>query len=148
MLKHWKLLLGLGAGFWAVMFIGVSALIVSPLFDIWQKIIEIGLAAVVSFILAKLYFKKNPGDIKEGLVLALIWLIISAILDLLITIQFVKAGGTYFDGLKQFYGMWSLWISFALTFVACVAAAKTTRGGELMAPTQPPVPPATDLPKY
>lgn len=147
MIQDWKFALGLGAGFWAVIFIGVSALMVTPLPAIWQKILEIILSAVAAFILAKLYFKKHPGDIKAGLILGVIWFIVGGILDLLVTVQYVKAGASYLTGLKTFYGMWSLWVGFLLMFVGIGVAALTTHGGELMKPPaqpprqQPPVPP-------
>jgi hypothetical protein len=150
MIKNWKVALGLGVGLWAIMFIGVSAIMVTPLPDIAQKILEIILSGVAAFILAKIYFSKNPGDIKAGLILGVFWFVVEGILDLLVTVQYVKAGGTYLSGLKAFYSMWNLWLGFLLMFVGVVLAAKLTRGGELMKkpptqqpPTQPPVAPPT-----
>jgi len=151
MIKDWKIALGLGAGFWAIMFIGISAFMVMPLPEILQQICGIILAGVAGFILAKIYFKKNPGDIKAGIVLAISWLIVATILDLLITVQYVKAGGTYIDGLKGLYGAWNLWVGFFLMLVGVVVAAKMIHGGDLMkkppvqqppsAPTPPPTAP-------
>ena len=132
MIKKWPLAIGLGAGLWGVMFIGVSALMVSGLPDLVQQIFEIVLAGVVAFILARLYFKKAPGDLKAGAILFVLWLAIETALDLLITVQFVKASGTYASGLKSFYGMWSLWVSFVLMLVGVELSAKITHGGELM----------------
>ncbi|MFA5022048.1 MAG: hypothetical protein WC508_03150 [Patescibacteria group bacterium] len=147
MIKNWKLALGLGAGFWAIMFIGVSAFMVMPIAVLWQRILEIILAVLASFILSRIYFKKYPSDLKEALALGIFWLVISAVLDLLITIQYVKADGTYLDGLKSFYGMWSLWVSFVLTLISIIATAKITHGGQLMKSQNttplpmPPIPP-------
>jgi len=154
--KNLPLTLGLGVGLWVVMFLGVFALMVSPMSDLVQKIGEIILAGVAGFVLAMLYFKKNPGDIKDGVVLWVAWLVIGTILDLLITIWFVKGSASYVEGLKMFYGMWSLWVSFVVMLGGIVLAAKTTHGGDLMKqspfeptnrppqqpPQQPPVPPA------
>ena len=137
---NWKYALGFGLGLWAIIFIGVSAIMVTPLALIWQKIAEIILVAVAAFILAKIYFKKNPGDLLQGFVLALSWFIVGIILDLLVTIQYVKGTGTYVDGLKEFYGTWNLWAGIVLMFVAVALAAKITRGGELMQKPQPPSP--------
>jgi len=150
MIKNLKLALGLGAGMWAVMFIGISALMVTPLLAIWQTILEIILSGLAAFVLARFYFKKNPGDIKDGLILGIAWFIVGGILDLLVTIQYVKAGGSYLSGLKSFYGMWSLWVGFLLMFIGIVLAAKLTRGGELIktqpqAPA-PKVPPTSPVP--
>ncbi|MAF13607.1 MAG: hypothetical protein CMI53_01810 [Parcubacteria group bacterium] len=132
MIKNLKVGLGLGVGFWAIMFIGVSAIMVMPISDLIQKIAEIILAGIAAFILAKLYFKKNPGDIKAGLILGVVWFIVSGILDLLVTIQYVKAGGSYVDGLITFYSSWNLWVGFLLMFVGTALAAQTTHGGDLM----------------
>ncbi len=132
--------IGLGVGFWAVMFLAVSVLMVSGLPEIWQKILEIIVSGVAAYILARIYFKKSPGGIKDGVALAIIWLVVGGILDLLVTIQYVKGNGTYLEGLKAFYGMWNLWVGIALMFVGAIVAAKTTRGGELIPkpPSQPP----------
>ncbi len=67
----------------------------------------------------------------------MVWFIVGGILDLLITIQYVKAGGSYLAGLKMFYSAKSLWAGFLLMFVGAVLAAKMTRGGELMKPNTP-----------
>lgn len=132
--------IGLGAGFWAIMFIGVSAFMVTPIPDIWQKILEIVLAGAAGYILGLIYFKKTPGDIKDGLILGVIWFIVGGILDLLITVQYVKGTGGYVDGLKNLYGMWSLWVSFVALFIGIIIAVKTTHGGALIVkpPVQPP----------
>ncbi len=137
MIKNLKLALGLGVGMWAIMFIGVSAFMVMPISLTWQKILEIILSGLAAFILGKLYFKKHPGELKDGLILGVAWFIVGGILDLLITVQYVKAGASYLSGLKSFYGMWSLWLGFLLMFVALVVAALTTHGGEVMKPFSP-----------
>jgi len=152
MVKDLKLALGLGAGFWAIMFIGISALMVMPMPEILQQICGIILAGVTAFILAKIYFKKNPGDIKTGIILGVLWLITSTALDLLVTVQYVKAGGSYVDGLKSLYGAWNLWVGFLLMLVGVVAAAKMTHGGDLIKkppvqqPPSGPKPPSTPTP--
>ena len=124
--------IGLGAAFWGIMFLAVSAVMVTPLPLVAQQLIEIVVAAAAGFILGKMYFKKNPGDLKQGVLTAVIWLLIGTVLDLLITIQYVKADGTYVDGLKTFYGTWSLWVSFVLFVAAVASAAKVTHGGALI----------------
>ena len=124
--------LGLGAAFWGIMFLAVSAVMITPLPLVAQQVIEIIVAAGAGFILGKIYFKKNPGDLKQGVMTAVIWLLIGTVLDLLITIQYVKADGTYVDGLKTFYGTWSLWVSFVLFIAAVASAAKLTHGGALV----------------
>lgn len=132
--------IGLGAGFWAIMFIGISAIMVIPMPTILQKILGIVLSGVAAYILGVIYFKKSPGEIKDGFILGVIWFIVSLVLDLLITVQYVKGGipgGSYIDGLKTFYGTWNLWVGILAMFVTLVIVAKTTRGGELM---KPPVP--------
>lgn len=156
MIKDLKLGLGLGAGFWAIMFIGISALMVIPMPMILQQIGGIILAGVVGFLLAKIYFKKNPGDIKAGIILGVTWFIVLTVLDLLVTIQYVKAAGSYVDGLKSLYGAWNFWIGIVAMFVGIVVAVKLTHGGELMkrpsvqpsqpAPQQPPASPSPSGP--
>ena len=157
--------IGLGAAFWGIMFLAVSAVMVTPLPVIAQQIIEIAVAAVAGFVLGRIYFKKNPGDLKQGVLTAVIWLLIGTVLDLLITIQYVKADGTYVEGLKMFYGTWSLWVSFGLFIAGVALAAKLTHGGALIKsaastslfsqkppapqsppPTQPTPPPAAPQP--
>ena len=129
------------------MFIGISALMVIPMSVILQQIGGIVLAGVGGFILAKIYFKKNFGDIKAGIILGVLWLIVSTILDLLVTVQYVKAGGSYVDGLKSLYGAWNLWVGLLAMFVGIVVAVKLTHGGELMkrppASSTPSSPPST-----
>lgn len=141
--------IGLGAAFWGIMFLAVSAVMVTPLPIIAQQLIEIIVAAVVGFILGRIYFKKNPGDMKQGVIIAVIWLLVSAVLDLLITIQYVKAGGSYVSGLKNFYGMWSLWVSFILFIVGVVLAAKFSQDGQPMKPAvkMPPLAPTPSVPE-
>jgi len=141
MIKNYKLALGLSAGMWAIMFIGVSAFMVLPIAVIWQKILEIILSGAAAFVLGKLYFKKHPGGLKDGLILGVAWFIIGGILDLLVTVQYVKAGASYFLGLKTFYGMWNLWVGFLLMFAALAVAALTTRGGEVAKPFSQPLRP-------
>lgn len=136
--------IGLGAGFWGIMFLGVCALMVTPLPALWQAILEIVLAGVAGYVLGMIYFKKNPGEVKDGIVIAVIWLVVGAILDLLITVQYTKASGTYIDGLRNLYGNWQIWVSFVVFIVAVVLSAKMTRGGAVMkSPQQPPAAPPT-----
>ncbi len=139
--KNLLMVIGLGAGLWAIMFLGVFALIISPLPELVQKIAEIILAGVAAFILPKFYFKKNSSKIKDGVILWVAWLVIITILDLLITVWFVKGFGSYVSGLKIFYGMWSLWVSFFVMLSTIILASKTTPGGDLIKKptTQAPV---------
>ncbi|MFA6215952.1 MAG: hypothetical protein WC768_05275 [Patescibacteria group bacterium] len=141
MVKNWITAIALALGLWVVMFIGVSALMVAPLPAIWQKILEIVLSGAASFILARIYFKKNPGELKDGLALGAVWFLVGGVLDLLITVQYVKAGAGYFAGLKTFYGMWNLWVGFLLMFAGVVLAAKMTHGGEIAKMPNQPQPP-------
>ena len=131
--------IGFGAGFWGIMFLAVSALIISPLPNIWQKILEIIIAGIAAYVLAMIYFKKTPEDLRGVVILWAIWMIISAILDLLITVQYVKAGDTYLYGLRSFYGMWSLWVSFVVALGAMVLAAKMNQGAAPTKPTTSPL---------
>ena len=144
MIKNFKLAFGLALGLWALIFIIISAILVMPLPSGLMKTLTTLVAPVAGFILAKIYFKKSPGTITSGLILAVFWIIVGTVLDLLVTIQYVKGSDSYLDGLKDFYGDWGLWLSFVLTIGAVVAAAFLTHGGELMKLTtapmnQPPV---------
>lgn len=139
--------IGFGAGLWAIIFIGISALRVTPLPYSIYRILSIVVAMAGAFILGYLYFKEKPGDFKQGLVLGLLWFAVGTVLDLLVTIQYIKAeiGGGYIDGLKVFYGDWILWVSFILTILAVGASTLVTHGGKLMVrpnsqPTATPTP--------
>ncbi len=131
--------IGFGAGFWAVMFLAVSALMVTTLPSIWQKVLEIVIAGVAAYILAMIYFRKSPAGIKEGVALFITWFIVSGILDLLITIQYVRGVASYMEGLKLFYGMESFWISLALALVGVLVAAKLASGRSGSTMQQPPM---------
>ena len=152
--------IGFGAGFWAVMFLGVSALIVTPIPSWLMIVLEIILAGAAGYVLGVIYFKKEPTDMVGGLVTAIIWLATATVLDLLLTVQYTRGvGGNYVDGLKNFYGAWQTWASFLVFIGAVVLAAKMTHGGEVIKkpvtkpvisqpqpqkstpPQQPPTPP-------
>jgi hypothetical protein len=90
---------------------------------ILQKILEIILSGRAGFILSLVYFRKNSGGIKEALSLFAVWFIVGGILDLLITIQYVKAANSYLWGLKTFYGSWSLWLGFVFMLAGVVLAS-------------------------
>ena len=138
--------IGFGAAQWGIMFLAVSAIMITPLPDWWQKIIEIVVAGVASYILAMIYFKKHPATMKDAVMLWVIFMIVSAVLDLLITVQYVKANNSYVTGLKMFYGMWSLWLSFVVSLGAIIVASKMNHSAPApMVMTQPmktPVMPA------
>ena len=140
MIKDWKLAVGFALALWVLIFVIISALMVIPMPALLSTILGFLVSPVIAFFLARLYFKKNPGGIKEGIVLAVFWLIVGTVLDLAVTIQYIKGTGTYADGLKSFYGAWSLWVSFVLMIVVVSLVAKMTRGGEII--KKPPVGPA------
>src|SRR3989344_3309069 len=71
---------GFGAGFWAVMFLAVSALMVTPLPLIWQSILEIIIAGAAGYVLGILYFKKQPSDVKGAVVLDVTWILVGIVL--------------------------------------------------------------------
>ena len=131
--------IGLGVGFWAIMFIGVAAIMLVAMRLIVQQILEIVLAGIAGYVLAMIYFKKTPGSIKDGAILAVIWLAVATVLDLALTIQYVKGSGSYVDGLKNFYGSWVIWVSFIVFIGAVVLAAKMTHGGDVMKPSSTPM---------
>ncbi len=132
MIKNWKLAFGLALGLWAIIFIVISAIIVMPISSGLMTTLTTLVSPVAAFILARIYFKKYPGAIIAGVLLAVFWLIVGTVLDLLVTIQYVKGFGSYVDGLKDFYGAWTLWLSFGLMIAAVALAAKLTHGGKLM----------------
>ncbi|OGY45600.1 MAG: hypothetical protein A2731_02385 [Candidatus Buchananbacteria bacterium RIFCSPHIGHO2_01_FULL_39_8] len=145
MIKDWKLAVGFAVALWVLIFVIISALMVIPMPALLLTILGLLVAPIVAFFLAKIYFKKNPGEIKEGVILGVFWLIVGTILDLLVTIQYVKETGTYVDGLKEFYGAWSLWVSFVLTIIVVALVANMTRGGEMI--EKPSVSPSATPPQ-
>ena len=139
--------IGLGVGFWAIMFIGVAAVMLISMPSIVQQILEIVLAGVAGYVLAMIYFKKTPGSLKDGAILAVIWLVVATVLDLALTVQYMKGSGGYVDGLKNLYGKWELWVSFVVFIGAVVLAAKMTHGGDVMkSPVSPASPPQSPPP--
>lgn len=107
---------------WVIIFVVISILMFLPWFKNSQSSVQIAwwfLAIPVTLFWAKLYFKADPPTAKKGFYLGIIGLIVSTILDAVITVPlFVKSYSLYFGNLM-------LYVGYAELLVLCVIA-----GGE------------------
>lgn len=103
MLQNLKKGILLGLLMWIILFfIGSIAMV-----TIGQD--KIGVAMIilwpiVAIFLARRYFKDNPSMV-EGLKLGIVWMVISAILDIAILVYGFKNGW-------EFYSTWTIWIGY------------------------------------
>ncbi|MFA4830671.1 MAG: hypothetical protein WC862_03605 [Patescibacteria group bacterium] len=122
-----KRALGFGVLLWVFIFVIWSVIMFVPVLKgrlAVQYVIELAVMIPLVLLLAKWYFKQDPPSVKKGLLLGILSLFVMAVLDLTITLPlFVgpQAGG-YTAGLKQFYGSWQMWVSFAWFLILCVFA--------------------------
>ena len=119
MCMNYKRALGFGALLWVFVFILWSIIAFLPwLKDImWlQYVIWYVVEIPLVLLLAKWYFKQDKPNLKKGVVLGVIGLIVAAVLDLVITVPLFI--GSY----SQFYGQWMLWVGFVLVLVLTAIA--------------------------
>jgi hypothetical protein len=109
---NWKKAIGFGVLLWVLMFVIVSIFIA---FDIYRfsvmEIITAVIGGIISFILAG-YIR--PSKIGKALVYGLIFVIISVILDAIVTMRFNPA----------IFNSWTMWLSYALVLLAPALRAK------------------------
>ena len=100
-------MLAFGAMLWVAAFVVISIVMFTP----WFKDNTLRVMATwwvveipVVLLLAKWYFKLDPPTIKKGFLLGLVGIVVSMVLDAVITVPlFVKS-------YPAFYGSWQLWV--------------------------------------
>jgi len=132
--------IGFGVALWLIGFILYSGVIVLPLAAIFQWIIFIVLSAIVTYILAMVFFKKHPGDIKAGAVLGLLWVIVGVAIDwAVVGIMAVSGQVNPTQVVGDLYSQIWFYLNLALVIVVAGVAGHLTHGGQL-APTNPQAP--------
>jgi len=128
--------IGFGVALWLIGFILYSGVIVLPLATIFQWIIFIVLSAIVTYALAMVFFKKNPGDIKAGAVVGLLWVIVGVAIDwAVVGIMAISGQVNPTQVVGDLYSQIWFYINLVVVIAAAALAAHLTHGGQL-APTQ------------
>lgn len=123
---NWKKTIGFGIIIWVVIFIFVTILVgfkVNTEAFFWWLITEIVLI-ITTVILAK---KLTLTKIQVALSTGLVWVIITLILDLIITARFTT---------MEFFNSWQIWVSYAIILVVPVFCIKK----EMTQSATPPTP--------
>ena len=94
----------MGLLLWVAGFIAGSIVMIMAGMDM-IGIVMIFVMPVIAALIAMWYLKKNPG-MSEGLKLGLIWIIISAVLDMLVLVLAFGNGFSYFAS-------WTVWVGYA-----------------------------------
>lgn len=103
---NWKKAIGFGAGLWMLMFVIITALIG---FNLYQGTAVHVVMAVVGGIISLVFAGYvKPANAKQALVYGVAWVIISILLDALITMRFNQA----------IFAYRSLWLGYALVLLA------------------------------
>src|SRR3989338_5941092 len=132
--------IGFGVALWLIGFVLYSGILVLPLAAVFQWIIFIILSAVVAYFLAMAFFKKQPGDLKAGAFLGLLWVIVGVAIDwLTVGIAAISGQANPTQLVAALYLQIWFYINLVVVIVAAAVAAHLTHGGQL-APSQPQQP--------
>jgi hypothetical protein len=102
---NWKKAIGFGVLIWILMFVIVCVFIAFEIYDYtWMKAVTIVIGAAIVFFFAK---KVKPSKIIAALGYGLIWVVISIILDALITTKFNE----------NIFKSKTLWVVYILTLL-------------------------------
>lgn len=102
---------------WILIFVAISIIMFIPAFAANFKILMLAVQPFLIFLCAYFYFRKNEGTTLRGLFIGIYYLIISVVLDLVITIPlFVKSYEAY-------YKDWILWAGFGEVLLFTILAA-------------------------
>jgi hypothetical protein len=115
-MKFWKAVL-FGAIFWVIIFFEVSILMFG--FKLTSGpgyyIIHYIFLLILSVLAVLLYFKGRKGKVGEGILFALIMIVVGMILDAIIVVPlFIKTYSFFLDPM--------LWIGFVITILTCLIA--------------------------
>ncbi|HEX9664283.1 MAG TPA: hypothetical protein VGA49_00505 [Patescibacteria group bacterium] len=98
------------------------------------------LAGGGSFLIARTYFHKTPGDAKAGAELAILWIGLGVVLDFLLGWLALMAGEqASYDLLLNLYTSLFFWAGLGVSFLGITFAGHFTHGGALMK-IPPPAP--------
>ena len=130
-----------GVLLWVFVFVIISIIMFIPALAgrrLTQSIIFWVVNIPLVLLLAKWYFKTVVPTVKNGLILGVLSLIVTTVLDLIITVPlFVKS-------YAAFYGDWTLYVGYAEIIIICMIAggefdAVATEVKEPAAKTYPPL---------
>jgi len=121
---NWKKAVGYGAALWVLMFVIVSVFVGFKIWgSTWLHVVTAFIAGVVSFVLAG-YAK--PAKASAALSYGISWAVVSAILDIAITMRFDST----------VFAQWPMWLGYALIILAPLLRVKKS---ESAPPAQPMV---------
>jgi len=113
-----------GVLIWIFIFIVISIIIFIPaLADklTMQKVLNLTGVAILILIFGNSYFKKYPANFGQGLLVGTVWVIVSTILDLVITVPlFVKPKR---ESYGDFYSEWDIWVGLGIMILFAGIAA-------------------------
>lgn len=113
---NWVLASSTAVLLWILIFVTVSIIMFMPRIGGFYRYILLVIEPLVIFFCAYLYFRRNKGAWQQGLFLGVYYIIISTILDLIITIPlFVKS--------YEFFKNWNLYIGFLEVIIVCIVAS-------------------------
>lgn len=110
----------LGVLFWVIIFVAISVVIFLPFLET-RTLIQAGIIwivdAIVTAALARSYFKQVQPGIGSGFIFGVGILVISTILDLIISVPlFIKDYGLFFND-------WTLWVGWGVIIVFSILTA-------------------------
>lgn len=115
MIKDYKKALIKGFILWIILFF-VASIIMSIFGRDSIGIVMVILSPLISIPISHLYLKKYPG-LSEGVKLGILWIIESAILDIVVVIYAFKNGWS-------FYSSWTVWVGYIAVIVATAIVGK------------------------
>jgi len=119
---------------YVIIFIAVSIMLFTPGLKsiLWLRwMIDWLVVGLGSYYFSLKYFKKTPGKIYAGAVLAFFWLSVHVVLDLIITVPLtlksvsaqIGRQASYVDAAGVFYYEWKLWVGFIIMLVVTTIMA-------------------------
>ena len=84
--------------FWIAIFVVISVIMYSGLSETIQTVLHFIAVPIIVLLLTKSYFRKEKAGLSEGIKLALVFLVVGTILDLVITVPlFVGSVAEFYD---------------------------------------------------
>lgn len=129
---NWKKIILYGVLLWVFIFVVISVIMFIPTLTgklTLQKILDLMAVVILVLIFGRLYFKKQPANFGQGILIGIVWVLATTILDLTITVPlFIQPKG---ESYGDFYSQWDIWVGLALVIlVAGLAAVWFSKKGE------------------